>query len=438
MLKFRHYILFTFLCVIYTQLSATSLKLLWKNTDVAENRQWGEADYRTWQAVGMNGCIYLQNASRNVVEVWNEDGKIKEIPSGKGTNICKDDKGNLIVRYTSYTKPFLTNNQIIIINPQTGNSKIISVGEMSGDKAYLFGKATGDYMNGDGALYCMANGDTEINKVCVFGEDSFIDYPPPYKFSQLIYPQIDIARQRNKAAVNTNAMVIPVPGTDNPELAVSNPYHDLTSKENGYENSIYNISIIDNIKLQRNGFYRTPNHNGCAGFDILDTDSIKMILYPSGVNNCDGFSVARIQELTEKPDNDILNKNILIVEKEEDKDNQGNVKYKAINNELYVNNLNFEITKEGEIYIYQYVPCAYIAMYKLDLSNNGDICNLISDKCKVVGKKGYIEFNKNIQHTIYDLSGKCIKSGNQIIEHVSPGIYIVKTKNNTFKVSVTK
>ena len=63
----------------------SNLKLLWMNTDVAPLHTSAR------QGFGMNGKFYLQNKDTKQIEVWDETGKITDIPSGEGTNITFDD-----------------------------------------------------------------------------------------------------------------------------------------------------------------------------------------------------------------------------------------------------------------------------------------------------------------------------------------------------------
>lgn len=56
----------------------SNLKLLWMNTDVAPLHTSAR------QGFGMNGKFYLQNKDTKQIEVWDETGKITDIPSGEG------------------------------------------------------------------------------------------------------------------------------------------------------------------------------------------------------------------------------------------------------------------------------------------------------------------------------------------------------------------
>lgn len=415
------------LIVISDYVYPETLNLLWKNTDAAKYRQWGESNYPSWQGFGMGGKYYIQNATKEVIEVWDASGKIDEIPSGKGTNINKDSEGNIIVRYGSYLKPLLLQNQILVIDPVSGQRKIISDAPLNGDKCYLFGNVTGNIFGELGTLYCMAQGDTRINCIPISYANYLWGNTGEYDFGSIIHKDIDILQHRGLKRVNNNALVMAHTAKNNEtELSISNPYYNLTGSSAGNANSIYKAVIKDN-KLQRIGFYRTPYHNGCAGFDILHTnDSISYIIYPSGDNNTDGFTISKIEDIAQSPANNSQDNKYIILSKEEDSN--------IPNNELYINNLNFELTNDNSIYIYQYVPGAYVAMYEL-VSDDDSVTETISDNPFTI-QNDIIYFSRNEYHYIYNIAGMCIVSGCSLYEQLPKGIYFVKVFNSIHKIII--
>ena len=74
-----------------------NLKCLWMNTDVAPLHTSAR------QGVAVNGKFYLQNKDTQKIEIWDQTGKVGELDSGKGTNITRDDAGNIIVRTSTLT-----------------------------------------------------------------------------------------------------------------------------------------------------------------------------------------------------------------------------------------------------------------------------------------------------------------------------------------------
>ena len=96
----------------------SNLTLLWMNTDVAPLT----LDVR--QGFGRDGKFYLQNKATKTIEVWNETGRIQEIPSGAGTNITFDDAGNILVRIGTFPDPFNKDINELRIIPADGSAAI--------------------------------------------------------------------------------------------------------------------------------------------------------------------------------------------------------------------------------------------------------------------------------------------------------------------------
>lgn len=93
----------------------SNLKLLWMNTDVAPLHTSAR------QGFGMNGKFYLQNKDTKQIEVWDETGKITDIPSGEGTNITFDDAGNIIVRIGTFNTNYVSTRNELRIIPADGS-----------------------------------------------------------------------------------------------------------------------------------------------------------------------------------------------------------------------------------------------------------------------------------------------------------------------------
>ena len=96
----------------------SNLKLLWMNTDVAPLHTSAR------QGFGMNGKFYLQNKDTKQIEVWDETGKITDIPSGEGTNITFDDAGNIIVRIGTFNTNYVSTRNELRIIPADGSDVI--------------------------------------------------------------------------------------------------------------------------------------------------------------------------------------------------------------------------------------------------------------------------------------------------------------------------
>lgn len=94
----------------------------------------------------------------------------------------------------------------------------------------------------------------------------------------------------------------------------------------------------------------------------FSTNGKKYIVYSSGSNNADGFTVAKLQ-VKATPANEDADKDVRVSTKyAESKEDGSDVLYK--NNAFYGNHLNVEPASDNSVYIYQYVPNAYIAKYE--------------------------------------------------------------------------
>ena len=117
----------------------SNLTLLWMNTDVAPLT----LDVR--QGFGRDGKFYLQNKAAKTIEVWNETGKIQEIPSGAGTNITFDDAGNILVRIGTFPDPFNKDINELRIIPADGSAAIdIALSGITGGRLDFWGHVQGN------------------------------------------------------------------------------------------------------------------------------------------------------------------------------------------------------------------------------------------------------------------------------------------------------
>jgi len=125
-----------------------NLKCLWMNTDVAPLHTSAR------QGVAVNGKFYLQNKDTQKIEIWNETGKIGELDSGKGTNITRDDAGNIIVRTGEFNTNYNVNKGVRIIST-AGEVKDFEIAGIPGGRADFWGHVAGDVMSDDGGVMFM-------------------------------------------------------------------------------------------------------------------------------------------------------------------------------------------------------------------------------------------------------------------------------------------
>lgn len=329
------------------------LSCKWMNTNVASL----ESDAR--QAVGVNGKMYLQNHTTQKVEVWDATGKVAEYATANTTNINRDDAGNVIVRISPVFPSGATAHTIRVFNPadMTVYQDINITNHPSG-RADFFGHIAGNVMSQNGGI--MANGaqwNGNLGVTTIMGADAAtVQYP----FNTLAHANLAVSGTFTTTHLASVYSFLPN------EVALLSPHYQTTDIGSGYGNSIYRLAKNDEGNYVPSGFYTTPNHNGCTGFDVFECDGNKYIVYSTGSNLGDGFSVAKVI-IKDTPANETTDADARIASKyaEMKEDNSGTL---YGHNAFYGNHLNAEPAGAHKVNIYQYCPKGYIAMYELDLT----------------------------------------------------------------------
>ena len=125
-----------------------NLKCLWMNTDVAPLHTSAR------QGVAVNGKFYLQNKDTQKIEIWDQTGKDGELDSGKGTNITRDDAGNIIVRTGEFNTNYNVNKGVRIISP-TGETKDFEIAGIPAGRADFWGHVSGNVLSDEGGILYM-------------------------------------------------------------------------------------------------------------------------------------------------------------------------------------------------------------------------------------------------------------------------------------------
>lgn len=125
-----------------------NLKCLWMNTDVAPLHTSAR------QGVAVNGKFYLQNKDTQKIEIWDQTGKVGELDSGKGTNITRDDAGNIIVRTGEFNTNYNVNKGVRIISP-TGETKDFEIAGIPAGRADFWGHVSGNVLSDEGGILYM-------------------------------------------------------------------------------------------------------------------------------------------------------------------------------------------------------------------------------------------------------------------------------------------
>ncbi|MDD2611430.1 MAG: hypothetical protein PHR38_01450 [Bacteroidales bacterium] len=391
----------------------SNLTLLWMNTDVAP------LETSARQGFGQNGKFYLQNKDTKKIEVWDQTGKINEISSGEGTNITYDDAGNIIVRVGTFNTPYVSTRNELRIIPADGSAVIdIPLSGITAGRLDFWGHVRGNVLDKvtGGVLYMGTTWYPSLIEIPIIGGQQDVTNTYTYSYTSPFGVSGNFA---------TTTIISGWEGVE--DLALLSPLYNKTNC-----NSIQKMALDVDTNWVHNSYYVTPRHNGCAGFYIFKLGEQKYIVYPSGSNNADGFTVSKLttKAISSIEDGD---ETVRIATKYSEEKDDGTVMY--ANNAFYGNHLNVEVVSATEAYIYQYFPKGYIAKYSFKVIESG-ISGIEAGKVTVIGGKGEITITGEASSIeVYAIGGTLI-SKNQKDVKCAPGTYIVKVDNNVTKVMV--
>jgi len=333
----------------------SNLKMLWMNTDVTTNGT------NARQGTAINGKFYIQNQATSKIEVWDMTGKVQEFNSGPGMNITRDDAGHIIVRTGAFPNAFsgTGNTGISIMDTDGITLSAFDIQGIGSGRADFFGHVAGDVMSDDGSYLYFGTQWMPLNEVPIINgkQDVFNTYQYTVTFNSAIKPD----------GTYTTTHTIGTYSFMKDQLVLLSPHYQKTNTAYNNGNSIQLLELDEDMNWTVTGYFSTFNHNGCSGFDVFEVEGNKYIVYSTGSNNCDGFSVSKLKIL-DSPANTDEDKNYRVSTKYAETKEDGNVMYSC--NNCYANHLIVEPVpgEPSHVYIYQYVPQRYIAMYELDLS----------------------------------------------------------------------
>ena len=392
----------------------SNLKLEWMNTDVAPL----ELDVR--QAVGKDGKLYLQNKATGKIEVWDQTGKVSEIPSGKGTNITLDDAGNIIVRIGEFNTNYVDTRDELRIIPADGSEAIdIPLSGIPAGRADFWGHIRGNVLDktDGGFLYTGVTWQPQLIEIPIIDGQQDVTNTYPYSY----FSPFGVSGQFASTTV--------ISGWEGIEdLAMLSPLYNKTNC-----NSIQKMKLDDDGNWVHDSYYITPGHSGCAGFYIFKIKDQKYIVYPSGATNADGFTVSKLatKATSEIEDSDT---EVKVATKYADEKDDHTAMY--INNAYFGNHLTAEVINDHQAYIYQYYPKGYIAKFLLTVDSPDGIENVEANQATVTAGNGEITVQGEVSSIEVYTVGGVLVSRDETNVKCAPGMYIVKAGDRVTKVIV--
>lgn len=334
--------------------SAQTLTLDWKQ-DISSHPA-----FNTRQGVGINGKIYVNDASTQEVWVYSAAGKESTpLPGGLHTAMNTDEAGNLIIS-TSNAFPGVWRTDTVcfkVYNPATPDvchNYTLPYAEMGPGRTDALGKAIGD-MTDNGVIYFSGNASTGIHKLVIDEGEVSADYS--------YVAAVTSTETLNVGVKNTQIVYYPFVENNVEKLLYVNRSAApivLIPDSNNTDNFIPERSIT------------CPSKGNSQGAEIFVLGNDEYIIYPAktekalGTNYLDAFAITKVGD------------EAYTVVKEEE--------LAAAPNASQTNWLNVEVVDEYTAKIYQTLPGAFCAQYTFSLPHEGTGINDVTAKKAEVKK----------------------------------------------------
>ena len=130
----------------------------WKSENVPTSSGELFTDYR--QGFGQNNQFYIQNknSSAKKIEIYGQNGYVGDFAeSGLGSNITKDEAGNIIVRTGQYARPYTRDKNFRIIKADGSQSVDLTLpSDCSIPRGDYWGFANGDVFSAEGGKFAFS------------------------------------------------------------------------------------------------------------------------------------------------------------------------------------------------------------------------------------------------------------------------------------------
>ncbi|MBO4804043.1 MAG: hypothetical protein J5503_05790 [Muribaculaceae bacterium] len=144
-----------------------NLKKVWECTDISDIVA---ANCR--QGLGMNGKFYINDKSTSTIYIYDQTGKIGEMPGSPNCTITRDEAGNIVFSNVTFPNNWVTEDDPVptftVVNLETGVSKVYEIPsecyEEGMGRCDVLGTARGNLMT-EGELYFTTNATGDFAQV---------------------------------------------------------------------------------------------------------------------------------------------------------------------------------------------------------------------------------------------------------------------------------
>ena len=314
-----------------------TFKLDWKSTTVPLTENAGVKWSDNRQGFGRDNKFYIQdkNSGQKKIHVYDQNGYVEDFgASGLGSNITKDEAGNILVRVAQYLRPYTKNNEIRIIKADGSEYKDLALPEDRPQKrGDYWGFAQGDVFSAEGGKLVIVAANIDYLYVIEFKSGELVQtysVPMPFLFgtnADVYFSADDYVSCWTDAEGNKRWLV--VHRAENPVDVVLDG-NSITAKT-----------------INTHAFSRYGTSNGMNCFAL---NGKNYIMFSTQPNWNDGFVIAELNL-------DDGSVNVVAEHVNDYTDAMGS------NISSCCNWLNVEPRDDKSVYVYQYFPGFYMARY---------------------------------------------------------------------------
>ncbi|MBQ3324745.1 MAG: hypothetical protein IJG81_07880 [Muribaculaceae bacterium] len=320
----------------------------WKNENVPTSSGVLFTDYR--QGFGQNNQFYIQNknASGKKIEIYDQNGYVGDFAeSGLGSNITKDEAGNIIVRTGQYARPYTRDKNFRIIKADGSQSIDLTLpSDCSVPRGDYWGFANGDVFSSQGGKFAFSGSNQDNFYLVEIKSGQVVSGTKvtlPYLFglnADMYFSSDGIVNSWKDAKGNQHYLAI---------NSNENPI-DIVLDEN-------NNATATTIAMKSFTSYGT-----CTGANCFAFNGKNYIMFSTQPNWNDGFVIA---ELGTNADGTLDGTVNVVAQHVNDYTTPmgDNVSSKC-------DWLNWEPRDSKSIYVYQYFPGYYMARYIFGLKTD--------------------------------------------------------------------
>lgn len=313
----------------------------WKSENVPTSSDVLFTDYR--QGFGQNNQFYIQNknASGKKIEIYDQNGYVGDFAeSGLGSNITKDEAGNIIVRTGQYARPYTRDKNFRIIKADGSQSIDLTLpSDCSVPRGDYWGFANGDVFSAQGGKFAFSGSNQDNFYLVEIKSGQVVSGTKvtlPYLFglnADMYFSSDGIVNSWKDA--NGNQHYLAINSNENPI--------DIVLDEN-------NNATATTIAMKSFTSYGT-----CTGANCFAFNGKNYIMFSTQPNWNDGFVIA---ELGTNADGTLDGTINVVAQHVNDYTTPmgDNVSSKC-------DWLNWEPRDSKSIYVYQYFPGYYMARY---------------------------------------------------------------------------